>query len=40
MSLQDKLLIIIIIIMVIIIKTLFKEKAQLELHPILSGVLI
>ena len=37
MSLQDKLFIIIIII---IIKTLFKEDAQLELHPILSGVLI
>ena len=36
MSLQDKLFIIIIII----IKTLFKEDAQLELHPSLSGVLI
>ena len=32
--------IIIIIIIIIIIKTLFKEEAQLDLHPIFPGVLI
>ena len=28
------------IIIIIIIKTLFKEEAQLDLHPIFPGVLI
>ena len=31
---------VIIIIIIIIIKTLFKEEAQLDLHPIFPGVLI
>ena len=31
---------IIIIIIIIIIKTLFKEEAQLDVHPIFPGVLI
>ena len=30
----------ILIIIIIIIKTLFKEEAQLDLHPIFPGVLI
>ena len=29
-----------VIIIIIIIKTLFKEEAQLDLHPIFPGVLI
>ena len=31
---------ILVIIIIIIIKTLFKEEAQLDLHPIFPGVLI